>query len=103
MIQVLMPFVFSTALLGSGAFAATSGAGSCGQAEVTGTAWQVLVRLDLQPAFADTGSGAQGAAPAAPRSSTSEVETYIRFHYEAAAGDARPRLMPWPELRSLAP
>lgn len=102
MMQILVPVVFVTALFGSGAYAATSGAGTCGQAEAVRTAWQVLARLDLsQPALADTGSGAPGAAPETPGGS-SEVETYIRFHHEAAAVDARSRLMPWPELRSLA-
>ena len=103
MIQGLVPIVLVTALFGSGACAATAGAGTCGQAEVAGTARQVLARLDLaQPALADTGSGASRMVPEAP-GSNSEVETYIRFHHEAAADDARSRLMSWPELRSLAP
>ena len=103
MIQVLVPVVLVTALFGSGACAGTVGAGTCGQAKVAGTAWLVLARLDLaQPDLAETGSGASGMAREAPGSSP-EVETYIRFHHEAAADDARSRLMPWPELRSLAP
>lgn len=101
-IQVLLPVVLGAALLGSDAYAAT-GARTCGQAEEARTAWQVLARLDLaQPALADTGSGAQGAAPEA-LAGNSEVETYVRLHHEAAAGDARIRLTPWPQLRSLAP
>lgn len=91
-----------TALIGTGVYSSTAGARTCAPVEAAGTGWQVLVRLDLdQPSIANIGSGAPVAVPEQSGGS-SEVETYIRFHQEAAAGDAWSRLMPWPGLRSLA-
>ena len=103
MIQILVPVLLSTALAGPGAHAAATEAEICGQSESAGAGWQVLARLDhAQPTRANASSGAPGAQPEA-RGGDLEVETYIRFHFDAVAGDARSRLMPWPELPALAP
>lgn len=101
--RILVPVFLLTALAGPGAHAATTGAETCGQAEISGAGWQVLARLDLtRPTRADAGSGAPGARNEVSGGG-SEVETYIRFHLDAAAGDALSRLTPWPELGALAP
>lgn len=98
MIDVLLPLVLAAAPPGPGAAAGSAGTQTWSVVEAGRL---VLAGLDpARPKSADTGAAA---APAEPERSNAEVETYIRFHLDAAAGDARSRLMPWPELRSLAP
>lgn len=96
MMNRLLPVILAAALLGPGAAAAAAGAQTCG---LVGAERLVLAQVDpVRSTFADTRP-----ASAEPVGSSAEVEAYIRFHHEAAAADARSRLMPWPELRALAP
>lgn len=73
------------------------------QSAAAGTDRPLLARLDpMRSTRAVVDSGVTDLVPQASGRAF-EVETYIRLHQEAAVGDARSRLMPWPEIRSLAP
>lgn len=97
MIKVLLSAVVVTALLGSDP-APAAGTEACGLVE---TNRLVLAQLDpVRPKLTET---SPASVPAELGGRDAEVETYIQLHLDAAAGDTRSRLMPWPELRSLAP
>lgn len=103
MIRLILPALLAAVVPVPGVHAATAAPETCLQTNAAGTDWPVLARLDpVRTIPADVDSGAPGPVSDATGSEY-EVGTYIRLHQEVAAGDARSRLMPWPEIRSLAP
>lgn len=103
MIRPILLLMLSAAMPLPGVQAATALPETCTQSDAARTGWPLLARLDSVRTIRSDADSVSSSPVRQASGGFSEVETYIRFHQEASAGDARSRLMPWPEIRSLAP